>query len=146
MSEWFVLGRPDAMRWVVHPPHDSYGDGYIFSAAMELHDEGLTATTVAQIDGVSGDIAMLLPAFVEKLAADWQGWEGVRRWRALDGAAALDARHDGRALVTLGVTLRAADPRGASGWSARVEFGLEPGEEMRRFAQAVSFPGPPSSR
>ncbi|GIF70445.1 hypothetical protein Ais01nite_84800 [Asanoa ishikariensis] len=47
----------------------------------------------------------------------------------------LDARHDGRGYVSLGVSLR---PRGldleGTAWSARAVFVLEAGEEMTRLA------------
>ncbi|GAA2694501.1 hypothetical protein Apa02nite_038360 [Actinoplanes palleronii] len=38
-------------RWVVRPPQDPYGDGYVFTVETELHEDGMRAATVAKIDG-----------------------------------------------------------------------------------------------
>ena len=139
MTEPFVLGEPIGARWVVHPPQDPYGDGYIFTAATELHEDGMTAATVATIDELSAERATALAGFLQSLAADWRGWDGVRTWRALERELLLDARHDGRGYVSLGVTLR--KPGSCwddAAWSARTVFVLEAGEEMTRLAEDLS--------
>ncbi|MBF5030386.1 MULTISPECIES: DUF6228 family protein [unclassified Micromonospora] len=135
MTEPFVLQPYGGARWVVHPPQDPYGDGYVFTIATALHEEGMTASTVAKIDGRYADLATTLPAFVERLAADWRGWNGTRTWTSVERELAIDARHDGRGYVSLGVTLRAPglDVEDKA-WSARAVFVLEAGEEMTRFA------------
>ncbi|MFI5936277.1 DUF6228 family protein [Actinoplanes sp. NPDC051494] len=139
MSESFVLGDPDGDRWVVHPPQDSYGDDYIYSVGSELHLDGLTAATIAQIDGIFAERAVLLSGFVEGLAAGWRGWDGVRTWQSMGRELIIDARHDGRGYVSLGVTLRAADAYPEeTAWSARAVFILEAGEEMTRLAADLS--------
>lgn len=46
--------------------------------------------------------------FFQGLADDWSGWSGTREWWALEGEMGLDACHDGRGNVTLGVTLKRA--------------------------------------
>ncbi|ATO15705.1 hypothetical protein CO540_19245 [Micromonospora sp. WMMA2032] len=138
MKEPYVLGRGAGPRWTVHPPVDPYGDGYVHTAVMELREDGLTASTVAELDGVpmAGPQVTTLPAFLDGLAAGWTGWPGARTWRSLGGQLALDARHDGRGHVTLGVTLRRPghDIDGTA-WSARCVFVLEAGEETSRFAR-----------
>jgi hypothetical protein len=141
MTEPFVLRSADIQTgrdacWVVHPPQDPYGDGYVYEVATELSDSGMTAATIANVEGVYVRPAILrLPAFLEVLAADWRGWSGVRSWRSLDPGLALDAQHDGRGYVSLGVTLQA--PRldlNHTAWSARTVFVLEAGEEMAHAA------------
>jgi Family of unknown function (DUF6228) len=135
MTEPFVLGHAAAERWVVHPPKDSYGDGHLFTFATELHEAGMTAATIAYVDGTAADLGMTLSGFTERLAADWRGWAGVRTWESLEGELVLDARHDGRGHVSLGVTLRGPDlDRDGTAWSARAVFVLEAGEEMTRLA------------
>ncbi|GAA4608023.1 hypothetical protein BJY16_006634 [Actinoplanes octamycinicus] len=139
MEQPFVLGAPDGERWVVHPLKDPYGDGYVLTAETELHQDGMTARTVARIDGQFANPPGTLPGFVAGLAADWRGWDGVRTWESWERELALDARHDGRGRVSLGVTLRERVPAGAyEGWSARAVFVLEAGEEMTRFAADLS--------
>jgi hypothetical protein len=136
MNEPLVLGHPDRKRWILHPPQDPHGDGYVHTVAVELHDDGMTAATVATVDGVIADLATTLSGFVESLAVDWQGWDGVRTWQSLGCELAIDARHDGRGRVSLGVTLHETGKPywDDTGWSARSVFVLEPGEEMSRFA------------
>jgi hypothetical protein len=136
MREPFVLVRTGGSRWVVHPPEDPYGDGLVYMVATELHEDGMTASTVANVDGFSvGPDAMTLPAFLNALAAGWEGWPGVRTWSSMDRELALDARHDGRGYVSLGVTLRPPlNSLDDTAWSARAVFVLEAGEEMSRLA------------
>jgi hypothetical protein len=135
MNEPFVLGEARAARWVVQPPQDPYGDGYVYTVATELHDDGMTAATIAKVDGIFADLATTLSGFTESLAADWQGWDGIRTWQSMERELTIDARHDGRGYVSLGVTLRAPGPDwDDTAWSARTVFVLEAGEEMTRLA------------
>ncbi|WP_319461062.1 DUF6228 family protein [Micromonospora sp. RTP1Z1] len=135
MSEPFVLQPSGGARRVVHAPQDPYGDGYVYTIATELHEQGMTASTVAKIDGLYADLATTLSGFVQGLAADWHGWNGVRTWTSMERELAIDARHDGRGYVSLGVTLRAPGlDLEDTAWSARAVYVLEAGEEMTRFA------------
>jgi hypothetical protein len=81
-----------------------------------------------------------LGGFFQRLADDWRGWDGAREWRALEGEMNIDARHDGRGHVAVGVTLRRARQAYADddAWSARAVFMVEAGEEMTRVARDVS--------
>lgn len=122
-------------RWVVGPPRDPHGDGIGMVFVSELHDDGLSVVAEVQVDGDGDGLNLRLPAFVERLAEDWRGWNGVRNWHSWDRDLFLDARHDGRRHVELGVTLRRyRPPFNATRWTARAVFHLEPGEEMARFA------------
>jgi hypothetical protein len=136
MSEPFILSRVNGPRWVIQPPQDPYGDGYIYTAATELHDDGMSAATIAKIDGhYINPGTGTLPQFVQALADDWRGWDGVRRWTSMEDELTLDAQHDGRAYVSIGVTLREAGPNWEdTRWSARSVFVLEAGEEATRLA------------
>jgi hypothetical protein len=125
-----VGGPPAPARWVLHPPTDPWGDGYVASLDVELHDRGLDAGAGVELswppDGSETDLVL----FLQGLADDWRGWAGERRWRSLDGRLEIDARHDGRSRVTLGATL-------VDGWTARVPVELEPGEQMGRLVADV---------
>jgi len=136
MSAPFVLQTAAGPRWTVHPPHDPYGDGRVLKFATELHDDGMTASTVACIDGVAVyPHSTSLPAFVESLAADWRGWNGIRTWESMGGELAIGAQHDGGGHVSLGVTFRAPGHHpDDTAWSARAVFVLEAGEELTRLA------------
>ncbi len=131
------MRRGDHARWVIHPPNDPYGDGYVFRVATELHENGMTASTVSGIEGTAPGQTKTetLSGFVWHLADGWQGWDGARSWTSLDRELTIDARHDRRAHVSLDVTLR---PPGRdfehTAWSARATLVLEAGEEMTRFA------------
>jgi hypothetical protein len=83
MKEPFVLSTADGARWVIHPPQDPYGDGYVYTAETELHEVGLTATTTTKIDGAYAGMSTTLSGFVEALAADWHGWDGTRTWESI---------------------------------------------------------------
>jgi hypothetical protein len=136
MSEPFILRRANGPRWVIQPPQDPYGDGYIYTVATELHDDGMSASTIAKIDGhyIDPDTGTL-SQFVQTLADDWRGWDGVRRWTSMENELTLDAQHDGRAYVSIGVTLRETGPSWEdTRWSARTVFVLEAGEEVARLA------------
>ncbi|MGC4851788.1 DUF6228 family protein [Micromonospora sp. DT15] len=135
MSEPFVLQGSGDQRWLVHPPQDPYGDGYVYTVATELHALGMAASTVAKIDGIYAPLETTLSGFVERLAADWEGWSGTRTWASMERELVIDARHDGRAHVSLSVTLRAPGPDlHGTAWSARAVFVLEAGEELTGFA------------
>lgn len=115
-------------------PLDPFDDGYFVDILVTIYDDGLAASFSVRL----GLTSSTLPEFIRSLADDWHGWEGVRQWETLEGELALDARHDGRRAVALGVTLRSrwpADDRPR--WSARAVLALEPGEELARLAADV---------
>ncbi|MEV1315516.1 DUF6228 family protein [Micromonospora arborensis] len=136
MEEPFVL-RPleTSCSWVLHPPTDPYGDGYIWAVRSEISDEGMTAETSATMAGRWAPENESLGWFFQSLADDWRGWEGGREWRSLEGEMEIDAHHDGRGHVAVGVMLRRARQAYADdAWSARMVFMVEAGEEMTRLA------------
>ncbi|MGS2620072.1 DUF6228 family protein [Micromonospora sp. LZ34] len=100
-GRWVVVRVSSGQRWIVRLTQDPYGDGYVYTIATELHADGLTASTVAKIDGQFFDLDTTLSGFVQRLAADWQGWNGVRTWTSWERELAIDARHDGRGYVSV---------------------------------------------
>jgi hypothetical protein len=136
MAEPFVLELSDGLTWIVEPPTDPYGDGYVRKAHVELRADGLAAKTIATLHGHG---VRDLASFFEDLATDWRGWAGKRDWRALEGEMAIEAWHDGLALVTIAVTVkRQWQPFADDAWSARVVFTLEAGEQLRATAQDLA--------
>jgi hypothetical protein len=102
MDQPFVL-QPvgPSPRWVLHPPTDPYGDGYIWDVRSDIIDDGVSAQTSATLLGgrATPEDDSDLYGFFERLSDDWRGWEGVREWRSLEGEMSIDARHDGRGHV-----------------------------------------------
>ncbi|TDC84080.1 hypothetical protein E1193_06645 [Micromonospora sp. KC606] len=140
MSEPFVLQSGNGSRWVLYPPEDPYGDGYVLALPTELRGDGMTAAAVVELDGifVSPHTARL-SAFFGTLAADRRGWEGVRQWTSARRQLTLEAAHDGVGRVSLGVTLRAADTAPAfAPWSATLLFGIEASRELPHLARRLS--------
>jgi hypothetical protein len=124
---------PQPARWVLHAPADWWGEHYAAAVHVEIRDVGLSAevSTTLWVPSAGGEWD--LAAFVQDLADDWHGWRGERTWRSKDGELCLDATHDGRGHVTLGVTLRQT-PYG-EGWTARVALEVEAGEQLSGLAQ-----------
>jgi hypothetical protein len=72
------------------------------------------------------------------LVADWRGWAGKRRWRALEGEMEIEASHDG-SHVLVAVTIMRPDMTFAEdAWSARIAFALEPGEQLTGVANDLA--------
>ncbi|MGV9214597.1 DUF6228 family protein [Micromonospora sp. RB23] len=139
MQEPFVLNPPGtSCHWALHPPTDPYGDGYILAVRSEISDEGMMAKTSATLAGRWAPEDETLEWFFQSLADDWRGWEGKRNWCSLDGELQIDAHHDGRGHVAIGVTLRRARQAYADdAWSARTVLMVEAGEEMTRLAADI---------
>jgi Family of unknown function (DUF6228) len=104
MAESFRLELPGGLKWVIEPPADPDGDGYIRMAQVSIQANGLEArTTVTLSDGPWN------PAqFFAELAAAWRGWAGKRNWRALEGEMEIEASHDG-ARVMIAVAVKRPD-------------------------------------
>lgn len=75
-----------------------------------------------------------LVAFFESLSHDWRGWEGERRWDALEGDLSVSAKYEYHH-VQVRVTMRENGPGwGNVGWEASVSLTLDPGEQLSRIA------------
>ena len=136
MAEPFRLRTSDGCEWIMHPPADPYEDGYVRTADVEIRADGVTACTTATLSVEPGGIG--LAGFLAGLAADWRGWDGKRRWQALEREMEIEASHDGRAHVMLAVTVRRPERAYADdAWSARVVFTVEAGEELATLAKEI---------
>ena len=90
VSESFALELPGGLKWVIEPPVDPYGDGYVRTARVSVQASGLEARTIATFSDGPWNPAR----FFGELAADWRGWAGKRHWRALEGEMEIAALHD----------------------------------------------------
>jgi hypothetical protein len=134
VTQPFTLEVLDGPTWVIDPPVDPFGDGYIHQARVEIRADGLAAHTIATIDSAT---PQTLAEFFGQLDADWRGWDGERHWRAVEGLA-VQAWHDG-GHVLVAVTVHSSYRRyvramATDEWSARVVFTLEAGEQLKSVA------------
>jgi hypothetical protein len=134
----FRVCTADGCEWVMYPPADPFGDGYVYRAKVEVSAEGIAACTSATLSTTSAK-EVDLAVFFAGLAADWRGWQGKRHWEALEQEMAIDAWHDGRANIMIAVTVR--QPKIAyaeEAWSARVVLTLEAGEQFAAVADEIA--------
>lgn len=135
MAQAFVLRDGSGCEWSIGVPGDPYGDGIFLAAEVAVRADGLTASTSAILMGRDQDLGR----YFSGLAADWRGWQGVRRWEALEHQVELEASHDGRARVTLAVTIRRSRAAfAADAWSARVVIAIEAGEQLSTVASDLA--------
>ncbi|WP_369185099.1 DUF6228 family protein [Streptomyces sp. Y1] len=107
---------------------DEYGTGF----AVEVHAEGLLARLDSVITWVWGP--EYLADFLDKLAADFRGWEGERAWSTHHLALRAVFRSGGH--VGLTWTLRPWTTQEDS-WEASVTTWLEGGEQLATFAADI---------
>jgi hypothetical protein len=137
MAEPFRWHTAEGYEWIMHPPVDPYGDGYVRRADVEVRADGMAARSTATLSAVYEKVD--LAVFFAGLASDWRGWKGERRWEALEQEMAIDAWHDGRAYVMVAVTLRRpARAYADDAWSARVVFAIEAGEQLAAISQDIA--------
>jgi Family of unknown function (DUF6228) len=122
--------------WLLGEPVVLFEDAIFRGVSMMITDEGVSAAAAVQLSLLDEPP---LDQFLAGLADSWRGWPGTRVWRALERQLELDARHDGRGHVTLGVTLKSRRyARRVEDWSARTCLSIEAGEQMQRLAQDVT--------
>jgi hypothetical protein len=125
MTEPFTLELAGGLKWSIDPPAEPH-DAYVRTARVSIRAPGLKAHTIATFSDGPWDLAL----FFAELAADWRGWEGVRRWKALEGELEVQASHNG-ARVLIAVTVRRPDMTFANdAWEACIVLTLEPGEQL----------------
>lgn len=109
-------------------------DDHCVHYTVEVVAPGLSA----HIDGAvawAKDSSDLAP-FLEKLAADFTGWDGERRWETDDRDLAVSAVFRSGGYVGLTWTLRPWR-NAAGGWMAAVTTWLESGEQMASLATDI---------
>jgi hypothetical protein len=76
-----------------------------------------------------------LDSFFAGLARDWRGWEGVRRWHAMDGDFTVEARHTG---IRVQITFTIPAGPFAGPWAVAFSVTGDPGEQLDRIADDVA--------
>jgi hypothetical protein len=74
-----------------------------------------------------------LDRFFADLVASWRGWDGIRRWDALERGLSIEASHRGRVVELLFVLRRDYEP---DAWEVRLPILVAPGESLRQIAAA----------
>ena len=136
VTEPFRWQTAEGYQWIMHPPVDPYGEGYVRKADVEIRADGLTVRTTATLSAMYDKVD--LAEYFAGLAADWRGWKGERQWEALEQEMQIDSWHDGRANVMVAVTVRRPERAYADdAWSARIVFTLESGEQLTALASDI---------
>lgn len=132
MSERTVTVSDGPVRVHFRDIHDPYNDGYGFrSFTVELSDQGMSASTVV----VTMEAGDGLAAFVTSLAEDWNGWDGTRKWRAIESGLHIEAEHEATGKVHFRLEIWQSPYPGA--WTASVRISMFAGEDLLRFAEDV---------
>lgn len=86
-----VVGVGTPTKATFHPP--SPRGPHSHQLLVDVAHGALRASATVYLVDPSGDG---LPEFFEKLAEDWRGWDGERRWVSLEGELAVGATNDRR--------------------------------------------------
>lgn len=95
---------------------------------VTLDSSGLHATADVYAYGDDG-----LVGFIDELAREWRGWDGVKDWHSLEGHLSLSATADRLGHVSVEVRIQ-ADPSGEP-WIARATLQLEAGSSLEHLAR-----------
>jgi hypothetical protein len=71
-----IQAEPGPCCWVLHPPTDPWGDGYVAVMRVELHDEGLDAAADVKLSTPPAGREVDLVEYFRRLCDDWRGWQG----------------------------------------------------------------------
>lgn len=107
-------------------------DDYISEFTVTANADGLTA--IAPVTTTTGD-GYGLPSFIQELADDFRGWEGIRSWRSLEDQLRVEAAWRDGGLVTLQFHMT---PSVCDMWTVTMNFTLEAGEELRRLGEDLA--------
>jgi hypothetical protein len=111
-----------------------YGDDVVALCAEFSGDQMRAALHGLTVDFYGGGS---LPLFLDGLASEFAGWQGVQSWESLDHDLRVEAQHDPRGYVEMTWTLSPRSCSRPDSWTATVVTALEAGEEMRRLADSV---------
>jgi hypothetical protein len=133
MAGAFSLQLAGGVEWRIDPPLDPTDDAYV-QTARAIRASGLEANTIATFSDGPWDLAR----FFAELVDSWRGWDGKRRWTALENEMEVEATHNG-ARVVIGLTIRRPYLTYADdAWTARIVFELEPGEQLANVARELA--------
>ena len=119
-----AIGREAEALLVIGAARRQYPGSAIMPA--HLSAPGLEVHRSIELEGWS-NASRGLTAFFDELAAQWNGWAGVKKWSDDNATFGFSATHDRKGLIVLVVEV-ANLPHDAPGmWSARISVPVEPG-------------------
>ena len=130
MGEFVIKSNRGARSLVIRNDDDT-GDYWVASAS----GESVRATRrFYALEGTG------LSEFFADLAAEWRGWDGDRRWAALEGDVSIAASHDGLGTISILVELRAEPAaRAEPEWRASLVLDVDAGglDQLARAAKRL---------
>lgn len=138
----------EAFTWIQSEQDERTRVGLAYEPSTDPYLAGLRVrveTGRLQYEGgvlVSAD-ADGLATYFASLLDDWRGWNGVRRWDALEHGMSIEANHRGRIVELVFVVRRDYKP---DAWELRIPVFISPGETLTRVAKAVSRGFPETNR
>ncbi|MEW1640199.1 DUF6228 family protein [Streptomyces sp. NPDC093801] len=108
-------------------PAKPYGDDPTLDFVVRAHGRSVSIETLVRTWSGDG-----LDAFLSLLAKDFQGWDGARTWRSLEGDLTLSAEHRSRGYVHLTWGIRPRPPE--ESWNFEITTVHAAGEDMRRLS------------
>lgn len=109
-------------------------DGWVNAYVVELVARDLRASVLVENPGYGHPPTQLL----KSLVPCWRGWEGRKRWTAMEGELEIDATSDRTGHITLLLSIPGND---AVPWSAQAKILLEAGQLEEVSAAAEVFFG-----
>ena len=118
MSEFLIGQKSDGQLILDRPEFNN--DGWLESYRLRVVSDDFNLET--KVD--NAPYGEMLPDFFTNLAEHWQGWDGAKKWRALEDEYRIDAVMSKTGHVTLTITVNLHQYQ----WRAIVEFMVEAGQ------------------
>jgi hypothetical protein len=77
-----------------------------------------------------------LERFFVELETHWRGWDGIRRWDAVEHGMSVEATHHGGVVELLFIVRRDYKP---DAWELRVPILVAPGESLKRISSSIAW-------
>jgi hypothetical protein len=77
-----------------------------------------------------------LDGFFGELEERWRGWDGIRRWDAVEHGLSVEATHNGGVVELLFIVRRDFKP---DAWELRVPILIAPGESLKRISSSIAW-------
>jgi hypothetical protein len=127
------LGREGSARLVISNPRRG-PEGDLWSVVATLKSDGLEAQRAVTVHYATCMDELI--DYLDDLALHWQGWDGLKEYKSLEGELALSARNDGYGHVRLMVSMERFDGT-ADDWSCSALVVTDPGAQMAEAAASA---------
>ncbi len=117
-GSYLVLARGEVAR-------ESGDELELWSLDVAQVDAGLSARTGVWLGPVAVESA--LSSFFEDIASDWQGWQGAKEWRAVEGGLQLSCNADRLGHIAITVVL-SSGAAVEGGWLVEANIKIDAGQ------------------